>query len=266
MSHELRTPLNSMLILAQLLEKNKEKTLTEKQQEYAQTIYNAGSDLLNLINEILDLSKVEAGKLEAHITEVELTPLFKHIENKFRHIAEEKGLSFEIQLAGKLPEKIYTDEQRLNQIINNLLSNAFKFTEQGTVSILVQPLDKAMSGLNLKPGESLVIQVQDSGIGIPEHKQRIIFEAFQQADGTTSRKYGGTGLGLAISRQLSRLLGGDLRLHSEADQGSTFNLYLPQRLRGATKQAIVDAPKPASTPETTPEAVPASFSCRRTDA
>ena len=229
MSHELRTPLNSLLILAQLLTNNKPGNLTDKQVEYAKTIHSAGSDLLSLINDILDLSKVEAGKMEVHIEECPLTDLVEKFENKFRPLAENKGLEFLITMAENLPPVISTDVQRVQQIINNLLSNAFKFTEQGKIQLQFRPAGKEeVSDLGVEATNSIAIGVTDSGIGIPEDKKQIVFEAFQQADGTTSRRYGGTGLGLSISRRLARLLGGDIQLHSEEDKGSTFTLYLPK--------------------------------------
>lgn len=229
MSHELRTPLNSLLILAQLLMDNKEGNLNDKQIKYARTIHSAGSDLLALINDILDLSKVEAGKMEIHATEVSLRELADLIEQKFRHVAEEKELAFHITLAQNLPPAIYTDAHRLKQIINNLLSNALKFTSQGEVKLAIyraQP--QALSILGEDAMHMIAMSVSDSGVGIPKEKQKDIFEAFQQADGTTSRRYGGTGLGLSISRQLARLLGGDIILQSEEDKGSVFILYLPE--------------------------------------
>jgi signal transduction histidine kinase/DNA-binding response OmpR family regulator len=228
MSHELRTPLNSMLILAQLLAENKRGHLEKKQVEYAQTIHSAGSDLLTLINEILDLSKVEAGKIDAHIEEVFLTDLLETIESKFRPVAEEKRLAFPITVADELPPVLHTDAQRFKQIINNLLSNAFKFTSQGEVKLEVQRPTDDISTLGLDAAKSVAIHVTDTGIGIPEDKQQVIFEAFQQADGTTSRRFGGTGLGLSISRQLARLLGGELHLQSEEGKGSTFTLTIPE--------------------------------------
>ena len=228
MSHELRTPLNSMLILAQLLADNKQGNLEEKQVEYAQTIYSAGSDLLTLINEILDLSKVEAGKIQINIEPVPLAELVGAMEQKFRPLAENKGLDFQIVVADEIPEVLHSDWQRLQQIITNLLSNAFKFTEKGEIKLSFQhsELDSFLSpeGEEFKP--SIKISVSDTGIGIPQDKQHVIFEAFQQVDGSTSRLYGGTGLGLSISRQLARLLGGELKLESEEGQGSTFTLYL----------------------------------------
>jgi signal transduction histidine kinase/CheY-like chemotaxis protein/methyl-accepting chemotaxis protein len=230
MSHELRTPLNSLLVLTQLLAENKSGNLDNKQLEYIQTIANAGSDLLVLINDILDLSKVEAGKIEINFDTVLLSEIVESLEQKFQPLAANKNLDFYITLAPEIPSNIYTDAQRLKQIINNLLSNAFKFTQQGEVQLLWQrPInhDEAQL-LGLDPHHSIAISVVDSGIGISTDKQQVIFEAFQQADGTTSRRYGGTGLGLSISRQLARLLGGDIKLHSEVGKGSTFTLYLPE--------------------------------------
>ena len=235
MSHELRTPLNSLLILAQLLSDNKTGNLSDKQIKYAKTIHSAGSDLLTLINEILDLSKVEAGKIEVHVDEVSLPDLVETVEHKFRHVAEDKGLAFHITVADDLPPVINTDVQRLRQIINNLLSNAFKFTSEGEIRLTMQrpsedfPLALSQRGNNLlEPANTFAISVADTGVGIPKDKQKVIFEAFQQVDGTTSRRYGGTGLGLSISRQLARLLGGELQLQSEEGKGSTFTLYLPE--------------------------------------
>jgi len=238
MSHELRTPLNSMLILAQLLAENKRGHLEKKQVEYAQTIYSAGSDLLTLINEILDLSKVEAGKIDAHIEEVFLTDLLETIESKFRPVAEEKRLAFPITVADELPPVLRTDAQRFKQIINNLLSNAFKFTSQGEVKLEVQRPTGDISTLGLDAAKSIAIHVTDTGIGIQEDKQQVIFEAFQQADGTTSRRFGGTGLGLSISRQLARLLGGELHLQSEEGKGSTFTLYIPENLEPKSSSEV----------------------------
>jgi len=232
MSHELRTPLNSLLILGQLLMENKTGNLTEKQVEYAKTIYSAGSDLLTLINEILDLSKVEAGKIEVHIETVSLTELLEAIEQKFRHVAENKGLSFPLEIDKDIPSALSTDGQRLKQIINNLLSNAFKFTSEGEIRLTVQRatntrLSQSEELRKLESEKTIAISVTDTGVGIPKEKQKVIFEAFQQVDGTTSRKYGGTGLGLSISRKLARLLGGELTLETEEGKGSTFTLYLP---------------------------------------
>ncbi len=231
MSHELRTPLNSLLILAQILADNDENRMSEKQVEYAETIYSAGSDLLTLINDILDLSKVEAGKIEIQSEKVSLMELMGTIEKKFQVIADQKSLDFHIDTLDNLPEILHTDEQRLKQIINNMLSNAFKFTSEGEVRITMRrPSEQDnISLLGLRNNETIVISVSDTGIGIPKDKQQKVFEAFQQADGSTNRRFGGTGLGLSISRQLARALGGDLQLESEEGKGSTFKLYLPEK-------------------------------------
>jgi HAMP domain-containing protein/signal transduction histidine kinase/CheY-like chemotaxis protein len=236
MSHELRTPLNSLLILAKLLSDNKDANLTEKQVEYAKTIYASGGDLLSLINEILDLSKVEAGKMQIEPRDIPLTDLREFFDRNFQPVAEQKGLKFEIELAGRGPTHIRTDPQRLQQVIKNLLSNAFKFTETGSVRLRMdlEP-DRAIfsSEVLQRSRQVLAFSVIDTGIGIPRNKQKIIFEAFQQADGTTSRKYGGTGLGLSISREITRLLGGEIHVESEPGKGSMFTLYLPDRYAGA---------------------------------
>lgn len=237
MSHELRTPLNSLLILAQLLTDNKENNLTSRQIEYARTIHSAGADLLALINDILDLSKVEAGKLEVHPEEYNIKEIVEVIQQKFNHIAEQKHLKFPITLGDRLPDFIYTDSQRLKQILNNLLSNAFKFTAQGEVALEIRrPARSEVAWLKLDADQSIAIAVRDTGIGVPKEKQGLIFEAFQQVDGTTSRKYGGTGLGLSISRQLSRLLGGEIMLISEEGKGCTFIFYLPDTYSSALSQ------------------------------
>jgi len=229
MSHELRTPLNSLLILAQLLAENKSGNLEEKQVEYARTIHSAGEDLLTLINEILDLAKVEAGKIEIHLEKLTLSDFVESLEHKFRHVAENKGLDFQISVAENLPTNFRTDAQRLKQIIHNLLSNAFKFTHEGEIKLSMLHPDnhEELSFLELEPAKTIAFSVIDTGIGIPKDQQPVVFEAFQQADGSTSRSYGGTGLGLSISRQLARLLGGDIKLASEENKGSTFTLYLP---------------------------------------
>ncbi len=238
MSHELRTPLNSLLILAQLLTDNKTGTMTDKQVEYARTIHSAGSDLLSLINEILDLAKVEAGRVEAHPENVELIELLQNIEQKFRHLADDKNLSFEVNVEAGLPMNLFTDGQRLKQIVNNLLSNAFKFTSQGGIKLQVsRPSVELAQSLKLKPASSVAIAIADTGIGIAADKHQVVFEAFQQAEGSTNRRYGGTGLGLSISRQLARLLGGDLVLTSEPGKGSTFTLCIPEQLAGQTPPA-----------------------------
>ncbi len=237
MSHELRTPLNSLLILSKLLASNQQGNLNEKQVEFAHTIHAAGTDLLNLINDILDLSKIESGTVSIDIGEVGLLQLRQHIERTFRQLADDKGLDFAIEVDPDLPETIRTDEKRLQQIILNLLSNAFKFTSSGGVTVRFSPVAPGSSWSSDR--RSLAISVTDTGIGIPLEKQKLIFEAFQQADGTTSRKYGGTGLGLSISREIARLLDGELKVESEPNKGSTFTLTVP--LEGPHRpQALVE--------------------------
>ncbi len=230
MSHELRTPLNSLLVLAKLLAENPDDNLTGKQVEFAMTIHDAGSDLLRLINDILDLSKVEAGKMDVHPAEIPLDGLVEYLDATFRPMAAEKGLTFEVDTAASLPEMIYSDEQRLQQVLRNLLSNAVKFTAQGGVRLRVAPAeDVTFTGPLRDEPEVIAFSVSDTGIGISEEKQHLIFEAFQQADGTTSRRYGGTGLGLSISKDIARLLGGQIKATSRLGHGSTFTLYLPAR-------------------------------------
>ncbi|WP_353573121.1 response regulator, partial [Candidatus Albibeggiatoa sp. nov. BB20] len=225
MSHELRTPLNAIMILSQILAENEEGNLTEEQADYMQTIYSAGADLLDLINEILDLSKVESGKVEIQPENFSLRELInKSIDSKFRAVATKKSINFDIEISSRVPETIYSGVLRVKQVLNNLLSNAFKFTHQGGIKLIVDYQQTDFFKDN-KPYVS--IQVVDSGIGIAKEKFQVIFEAFQQADGSTSRKYGGTGLGLSISRQLARLLGGDITIDSAKNQGSTFTFYLP---------------------------------------
>ncbi|MDM8559889.1 response regulator [Candidatus Parabeggiatoa sp. HSG14] len=250
MSHELRTPLNSLLILSQLLADNKDGNLSDKQVEYAKTVNSAGSDLLTLINDILDLSKVEAGKIEIHVEDVLLSDLIEAIALKFRHLAEDKGLDFPVTIAEDLPPVLHTDGQRLKQIINNLLSNAFKFTNEGKVQLTIQrPTEAFLSQIkpedNLSdPAKMITISIADTGIGIPKDKQKFVFEAFRQADGTTSRSYGGTGLGLSISRQFAKLLSGELYLHSEEKSGSTFTLYFPENAPEQSQDNEVQEEKP----------------------
>ncbi|MDZ8027066.1 MAG: response regulator [Nostoc sp. DedQUE11] len=234
MSHELRTPLNSLLILARLLSDNSLNNLTEKQVEYSRTIYSAGTDLLELINDILDLAKIESGTMSLDIEQIAFADLRTSVEQTFRQVAENQKLSFAIELDDKLPPAISTDSKRLQQVLKNLLANAFKFTEQGGVKLQISMVTETA------PAERPMIAfaVSDTGIGIPAEKQRIIFEAFQQADGTTSRRYGGTGLGLSISRELAQLLGGRIELISHPDQGSTFTLYLP--LKGKQQKSQIE--------------------------
>jgi signal transduction histidine kinase len=233
MSHELRTPLNSLLILAKILSENKESRLSPTEVEYAMTIHASGSDLLSLVNELLDLSKVEAGKMRVVPSDVSLAEVKQLVERSFRHVAEQKGLGFSVNLGPGLPQSLRTDPQRLLQVLKNLLSNAFKFTGRGRVDLNVSRVDGQRmrfesEGLQ-RAGNVIAFSVMDSGIGIPKDKQKLIFEAFQQADDTTSRKYGGTGLGLSISLAMTRLLGGELHVDSQQGQGSTFTLYLPEQ-------------------------------------
>ncbi len=235
MSHELRTPLNSILVLGQQLAENVEGNLSQKQIEFARTIHGAGTDLLNLISDILDLSKIESGTVTVEAEEVSFTDLLDALGRTFRHEAENRNLSFEFQIDPSLGPTISTDPKRLQQILKNLLSNAFKFTERGGVELRVLPASSGWSATHPileKSPEVVAFEVIDTGIGIPLEKQRIIFEAFQQADAGTSRKYGGTGLGLAISRELTSLLGGEIQLRSTPGVGSTFTFYAPLRYAG----------------------------------
>ncbi|MEH7119935.1 CHASE3 domain-containing protein [Neobacillus vireti] len=233
MSHELRTPLNSILILSQMLMENNSDMGGEEVAEYARVVNSSGADLLRLIDDILDLSKIEAGKIEILTDEVNVTEIPQTMKNMFNPMAAKKNLQFEIKTDPSVPPVITTDGQRLQQILKNLLSNAFKFTEQGSVTLQIEPApsEKAEKLLNNQTSKPvLAISVSDTGIGIPAEKQQIIFDAFQQVDGTTNRQYGGTGLGLSICREFTRLLGGELEVQSEPQKGSTFTLYIPSRL------------------------------------
>ncbi|EKN45059.1 MULTISPECIES: response regulator [Pseudomonas syringae group] len=239
MSHELRTPLNSSLILAKLLAENPTENLTAEQVKFAESIYSAGNDLLNLINDILDISKVEAGKLEVRPENSSVSRLVDGLRGLFQPLATEKRLQFTVEMQPGAPTMLYTDRQRLEQILKNLLSNAIKFTETGTVSMIV----------SRQPGSGIAFTVRDSGIGIAEEHQQSIFEAFRQADGTTNRRYGGTGLGLSISRDLAALLGGSISVTSAPGQGSIFTLVLPEQYveqsteaQGANIAAVVSTP------------------------
>jgi signal transduction histidine kinase/DNA-binding response OmpR family regulator/HAMP domain-containing protein len=249
MSHELRTPLNSLLILSDQLCKNPGGNLTPKQVEFAKTIHASGNDLLTLINDILDLSKIESGTVVIDPTDLQLEDLRRYVERTFRHVAEAKNVDFFIRLDPRLPKSMFADVKRLQQVLKNLLSNAFKFTHDGSVTLTVEPAEAGWDPENddlTRASDVIAISVADTGIGISHDKQQIIFEAFQQADGSTSRKYGGTGLGLAISRELSRLLGGEIRLTSAPGVGSTFTLYVPlvytssRALRKGTGDRVAD--------------------------
>lgn len=240
MSHELRTPLNSLLLLAKILAENKKQNLTEKQIEYAKTIANSGTELLHLINDILDLSKIEAGKMTLNVDTTDLRKLISVQEFRYRPVAESKGLNFFVDIDEQLPEKIKSDEQRINQILNNLFSNALKFTSSGSIQLKVSRPERGMdlSSTQLLPETSIALSVIDTGIGIPKEKFNLIFEAFQQADGTTVRQYGGTGLGLSISLKLAKLLGGKIHISSDPSRGSTFTLIIPEVSSDNHAQAI----------------------------
>jgi CheY-like chemotaxis protein len=249
MSHELRTPLNSVLILGQQLADNPSGNLTPKQVEFARNIHSAGTDLLTLINDILDLSKIESGTVTVEAEEITFTSLRDSITRTFHHVAESKGLVFAIDLDPALPRSFVSDPKRLQQILKNLLSNAFKFTAQGHVALTVRVVEEGwapdhpvLSGAT----QAVTFSVADTGIGIAPEKQRLIFEAFHQADAGTSRKYGGTGLGLAISRELATLLGGEIRLASVTGQGSTFTLYLPVVYKGSARAAAPSLAPPVA--------------------
>jgi HAMP domain-containing protein/CheY-like chemotaxis protein len=255
MSHELRTPLNSLLILAGQLAMNAEGNLGEKQVEYAKTIQASGTDLLTLINDILDLTKIESGTVTVEVEEALLTDVRDQIERTFRHIAESRGLDFKVELDPALPLAIYTDADRLQQVLKNLASNAVKFTEQGQVSLRIFPAAGGWASDNevLNRAQRVIgFEVSDTGIGVPEDKRKLIFEAFQQAEGGASRKYGGTGLGLAISREIAQLLGGELQLtRSVVGRGSVFTFFLPESHESQTRLKARPAPRPVILPAAT---------------
>ncbi|MGA8295266.1 MAG: response regulator, partial [Rhodoplanes sp.] len=261
-SHELRTPLNSILILGQQLADNPDGNLTAKQVEFARTVHGAGSDLLNLISDILDLSKIESGTVTVEAEEVLFSNLMDMVARPFRHEAETRKLSFDVHGDSSLGRSLVTDSKRLQQVLKNLLSNAFKFTAQGGVRLNVSAAVSGWSAdhplLNQAPAV-VAFEVSDTGIGIPVEKQKVVFEAFQQADASTSRKYGGTGLGLAISRELSILLGGEIQLRSTRGVGSSFTLYLPLRYAGSSGpvRPAVSAPSIQPTELLTTAASPA---------
>jgi signal transduction histidine kinase/HAMP domain-containing protein/CheY-like chemotaxis protein len=260
MSHELRTPLNSMLILAKMLADNADQALPAKQVEYARTIHASGRDLLALIDDILDLSKIEAGRMAMERRRVPLHEIAGMIERDFRPLAVSKGLGFEVVVDEAVPATLSCDPQRLMQILKNLLSNAFKFTEAGQVEVRIAatgPQQVHEPALKKAPG-IIAFAASDTGIGIAKDKQRLIFEAFQQADSSMSRRYGGTGLGLTISRELAKLLGGELGLHSVLDKGSTFTLYLP-----LTTEDMLAPPQPAAEPHVRRERLSAAVSAER---
>ena len=230
MSHELRTPLNSILLLSEVLSNNKEKNLSDKQVNFAENIYEAGSDLLTLINSILDLSKIESGKMELSFEQVEFVALKSIICRTFQSFAEKKGLAFSVHIDRGLPPFVITDKQKVEQVLKNLISNALKFTSQGSVMVRIKRPEKGGERLlsSVNAGKTIVFEVADTGIGIPEDKITVVFEAFKQVDGTISRKYGGTGLGLSISKEIARLLGGEITLSSQPGKGSIFTFHLPE--------------------------------------
>ena len=265
MSHELRTPLNSLLILAQQLSDNPEGNLSGKQVEFAKTIHGSGSDLLTLINDILDLSKIESGTVTLDVSEYRFSNLRNYVDRTFRHMAEAKHLGFTVELAENLPTALMTDTTRLQQVLKNLLSNAFKFTSHGQVSLNISLVTSGWTADHphlLHADAVLAFSVSDTGVGIPQDKLQLIFEAFQQADGSTARKYGGTGLGLSISRELARLLGGEIRVESIVNVGSTFTLYLPYNRAGFINYEQTRQPQPArlAAPKSAPPAPPVVLS------
>jgi signal transduction histidine kinase/DNA-binding response OmpR family regulator/HAMP domain-containing protein len=259
MSHELRTPLNSLLILSDQLSRNPDGNLSDRQTQFLKTIHSSGTDLLMLINDILDLSKIESGTVAVDVGEVRFADLAAYVERTFQHVADARGLRFARDYDVALPPALRTDAKRLQQVLKNLLSNAFKFTERGEVSIAVRPVrggwNPDCESLN-RAATVIAFSVTDTGIGIPANKQSIIFEAFQQADGSTSRRYGGTGLGLAISREIAQLLGGDIRVTSTPGVGSTFTLYLPDAFAAPLRAPRVALPSEVEPPRELAEREP----------
>jgi signal transduction histidine kinase/DNA-binding response OmpR family regulator len=257
MSHELRTPLNSLLIFAQLLTGNKGGNLTDKQVKFASDIHSSGTELLDLINDILDLSKIEAGKMDLYPEDVYISDVSEYVQRTFEPMIDKRGLSLDVQTDANLPSAVGTDRQKLHQILKNLLSNAVKFTEHGGIQVRIFRPDSGTAGIShLNLDQTLAFSVTDTGAGIPLDKQKLIFEAFQQVDGSISRQYGGTGLGLSICRQLVRLLQGEIHLESQEGEGSTFTLYLPLQLTGVETEASTsftvsepsEIPPPAGNP------------------
>jgi two-component system chemotaxis sensor kinase CheA len=241
MSHELRTPLNSVIILSQMLHENKNGTLNPEEAEYARVISAAGNDLLTIIDDILDLSKVDAGKIEILVDEVQINELPQLMHSNFGPLAEKKGIQFDVVMDKDIPNRIYTDGRRLQQILRNLLSNAFKFTDKGSVTLKIQKADSNVAAKHFQShieSTILAISIEDTGVGIPRDKQGLIFNAFQQAEGTTNRRFGGTGLGLSICREFTRLLGGVILLESEENKGSTFTLCVPSMSKSQEQQTV----------------------------
>ncbi len=265
MSHELRTPLNSLLILAEMLADNPEGNLSGKQQEFASTIHAAGSDLLSLINDILDMAKIESGTMTVDVIEVPFPELRDYVQRTFQPMADRKDLSFDVELDGDLPRAVFTDPKRLQQVLRNLLSNAFKFTEEGKVSLHVAPATRGWGPDNValnRAGTVLAFAVSDTGVGIAAEKLRVIFEPFQQADMGTARRHGGTGLGLSISREITRLLGGEIRVQSTPGEGSTFTLYLPHVYTGSAQAPAPVMARPSSARPRLSETAPAAEAAR----
>lgn len=252
MSHELRTPLNSMLILSQILSENKQGNLSEEEENYASVIHKSGSELLNLINDILDLSKVEAGKMQVDMDMVNLTELPEVMMGYFSKSAENKNLKFEIEMDSAVPDTIYSDGMRLHQILRNLLSNAIKFTDEGKVKLTISKIQSVKCDEYSSNSEMISFRVEDTGIGISEENLKPIFEAFRQGDGATARKFGGTGLGLSISLQLAKLLGGHITVESKEGKGSRFTLYLPSRANSIQDESLFIVPEVAATIEKHP--------------